>query len=138
MAIKKPLVLGVNGKPAQLQSGDTISATDAPGAGSADSRTTIMGTDFAHANAVQDDFIMAAVAAGTFATVAVIDMEAQRRLKGCSLGWNGLSIRIFSIALTLVPSHAKAQLTSVGYAITPSRLKTSFTSARSLTEVGLI
>jgi Collagen triple helix repeat (20 copies) len=41
------------------------------GAGVADSRMHSMATDFAHANAVQDDFIMAAVSAGTFATVAV-------------------------------------------------------------------
>jgi hypothetical protein len=41
------------------------------GGSSVDSRAPRFSTDFTHANAVQDDFLLAAVSAGTFATVAV-------------------------------------------------------------------
>lgn len=62
MAQRNPLVL-INGIPAELPTGDTVT-----GGGSADSRMTSLMTDFVHTNAVQNDFVGAAVASGTNTT----------------------------------------------------------------------
>lgn len=72
MVARNPLVL-VDGRPAELPAGDTVNG--AGGGSGVDSRESRLQTDFAHINAVQNDFTMAII--GTGASISTTPTAAR-------------------------------------------------------------